>query len=574
MEENIINWKYAIKQILFEDLLSFTYLGESTATKEIVIVCKYKKEFLNPEIVNRLMFFGEQIKALNHQNLLPLLDFFCYNDNFFAIYPYQERLISLGAYLKENPITLSDELVNKILASVLLVMELLEAKRLVSGNINLYAIFLTQDFEVKLLNVVFPLIILKPNLDNFDILEDGLFYAPEFLINKEYTIKSDIYAFGILSYFLTTNNWPYEYKTDINDLKQSLFSKPAPINEINSQLPFYINQIINICLAKDPEKRFNSFTKIKEALQDKKDLSPLMLDLDTPPVTLLNIVDKAKKNKNKNFINNLKIAAVFSGLLFLLALFYFSYLLYLTAIPSISIPNVMGLPKEEAIAILKENKLQGVISGELIRAGIPAGFVVETKPPVGRLVKVNRIIQIFIAKEGPITVPDFINKSLEEAKIIAKDRNVTLKINQEIYSDIFPEGIIMEQNPSFNAQIDPKSEVSIVLSKGFPVNIFINEEDLGLNPNEANVLVNFSIPLNWPSKEISIYRIAGAAKEKIYSMKHHKGEIVSKEFLVNTGDVIRVFFDNKLASAKKIIYTENAPAEDTPVTPDETSLSL
>ena len=557
MEETTINWQYNIKQILFEDLLSFTYLGESIADKEVVIICMYKKEYLSPETVTKLMFFGDQIKALKHPNLLSLIDFFCYNDNFYAIYPYEKRLISLGAYLKENPITLSSELRKKILDSVLSVMELLEAKRLVCGNLSLYSVFLTQNFEVKLLNIIFPLIILKPNLDDFEILEDGIFYAPEFLINKEFTIKSDVYAFGVLSYYLNTNTWPYEYETDIDNLKKNIFNKPLPLQEINPQIPFYIQQVTSIAMAKDSEKRFSSFLRIREALNEKKDLSSLMHDLDTPPASFLNALENVKKKQKKQFFNKLKLAALIFAALFTIALGYFGYLLYLNSIPTISIPNVIGLPAEEAINILKDNKLQAEVGGEVIRAGIPAGYVVETRPPVGRLVKADRAVQIYIAKEGPTNVPDLLNKSFVEAESIAKSRNLILKMNKEIYSENYPEGIIMAEDPSPNSQINVNSEILVTVSKGFPVTIFMNEEDLALNPDEITVVVNFSIPAYWTGKMVAIYKISGNTKEKIYSIKHQPGEVISKQFTLNLNDTIKVYFDNNLALTKQIISGQN-----------------
>ena len=95
--------------------------------------------------------------------------------------------------------------------------------------------------DVKLSNISIPTLIIKDNMDTLEIIEEGLFFAPEFLHRQEITSKNDIYSFGILLYFFYACKWPYPYSQDITKLKKSLLKDPQQPKELREKMKMQRN---------------------------------------------------------------------------------------------------------------------------------------------------------------------------------------------------------------------------------------------------------------------------------------------------------------------------------------------
>ncbi len=571
MQNAIINWQYKINQILFEDQISYTYYGEILNSQEPVLIWQYKKQFLSPEIVNKLLLFSQKIKAIKHPNFTPLLDAFCYNDNFYAIYPHEEGFSSLGTFIKENLNAFNENQVFIILEKVISVLEILEKNRLVYGNINLFSIFINRDKEIRITNILFPLLIIKPQIFSLNNLEDGIFSAPELLGKGEFTVKSDIYSFGVLAYYLLTGEWPYKYSENRQHLIKNFQNSFVLPQELNPEIPLYLDQIIRICLAKNPEKRFNSSDKLKLAFSEQKELNSQLSEIDQ--VDANELIETRKPELTKDFYANyssdstkmIKIGAVILGLFIVLIIGYISYVFYSKSIPDVAVPNVVGLTQEEAMVMLEESKLKGVISGELTRPRLDPGTVIETHPPAGRLVKINREIQLFIVKEGPVIVPDLVSKTFQEAELITNQEKFNLKIQNEIYSDTIGRGYIISQEPSANSEVAKNSDINVVISKGFPVEIKLKQDGLiySNSENQATIAVSIMIPQDWKPQQITIYSIGNNKKQKLFSQKMNPGDsIYEEELIINNNDVVKVYFNNKQAVSEPIIIPKDKINQD------------
>ncbi|KAK8892462.1 hypothetical protein M9Y10_029691 [Tritrichomonas musculus] len=100
-----------------------------------------------------------------------------------------------------------------------------------------------------------------------------IYQAPEILKGKEYNMKVDIYAFGIVLYEIVTGQRPYH--NYLNNPPRLLFRlsserlRPKIPNEMKNKVPFEIEDLMERCWDDEPENR-PTFSEIAKILLNKE----------------------------------------------------------------------------------------------------------------------------------------------------------------------------------------------------------------------------------------------------------------------------------------------------------------
>ena len=136
-------------------------------------------------------------------------------------------------------------------------------------------------------------------------------------------------------------------------------------------------------------------------------------------------------------------------------------------------PNVEGLSKEAAIALLKSNEF-GYEIKEVYDKGVAKGHVVSQSVPAYENYQVGGIVTLELSL-GPspddetevkiVAVPSFVGMSYEEAQEEAKKLGLTISIIEDRYSDA-PINDILEQNIPFGTEIENTQIIGLVKSAG------------------------------------------------------------------------------------------------------------
>jgi serine/threonine protein kinase len=86
------------------------------------------------------------------------------------------------------------------------------------------------------------------------------YLAPERWEGKDATPASDIYALGVLVYFLLTGRLPFEAGSVAELMRQHLFQQPAPVQDWQPKLSNSMNTVLRTALKKEPQKRYPDAT--------------------------------------------------------------------------------------------------------------------------------------------------------------------------------------------------------------------------------------------------------------------------------------------------------------------------
>jgi serine/threonine protein kinase len=92
------------------------------------------------------------------------------------------------------------------------------------------------------------------------------YMAPEQLEGKEADARSDIWAFGAVLYEMLTGRRAFEGKSYVSLIAAILEHEPAPITAVQPLTPPALDRIVRTCLAKDPDKRWQSIADVRHEL--------------------------------------------------------------------------------------------------------------------------------------------------------------------------------------------------------------------------------------------------------------------------------------------------------------------
>jgi hypothetical protein len=95
-----------------------------------------------------------------------------------------------------------------------------------------------------------------------------LYMSPEQATGEAVDARSDIYALGLLAYYLLTGRPPFESDKAIQVLLAHVNEPPSPPSRFNSAVPKDLEEVVLRCLEKDPELRFQTVEALRQALDD------------------------------------------------------------------------------------------------------------------------------------------------------------------------------------------------------------------------------------------------------------------------------------------------------------------
>ena len=132
-----------------------------------------------------------------------------------------------------------------------------------------------------------------------------------------------------------------------------------------------------------------------------------------------------------------------------------------------AIPNVEGLPQQEALAELQAAGFVVSIVEEA-SADVAEGLVIRTNPSVGSEIRQGATVTITVSTgREMINIPDVSGMTLEDAARTLEEMGLVLNQNvREENSDDVESGLVIDQNPEAGQEVVVGSSVSLTMSSG------------------------------------------------------------------------------------------------------------
>ena len=128
----------------------------------------------------------------------------------------------------------------------------------------------------------------------------------------------------------------------------------------------------------------------------------------------------------------------------------------------VEVPNVVGLARESAESTLNRAGLGFTVREE--ESDEPAGTVIAQDPGPDEVVDKGSRVQLTVAKEPEtVEVPNVVGFSRDTAEDALRDEGLRPVVVEEETDDVTEVDQVLRQRPSSGAEVEPRSEVQIVV---------------------------------------------------------------------------------------------------------------
>ncbi len=204
--------------------------------------------------LEQFQYRARQITTLQHPYILPLLDYGIYRGLRYLVSPHiplrtlRTRVAKYG--------TLDTFTVGRYLDQIATALEYGHEHAVLHGSLSVDSIFVRLDGSLVVADIGVKSLIEQEIPRNQPVeWSDGC--APEQLLGKPANPASDVYALGMVVYFLLASASVFEGSTPAALAQQHLHSPLPPLNQVRGDLPPSLNSVLTRALAKDPAQRYS-----------------------------------------------------------------------------------------------------------------------------------------------------------------------------------------------------------------------------------------------------------------------------------------------------------------------------
>lgn len=433
----LIDNRYLLQRRLAAGGMATIYAGIDTRLDRPVAVKIMHAHLANDEaFVSRFIKEAKATAALSHPNIVSIQDQGWNEGGPPAVFLVMELVegTTLRDFLNENGV-LNTEQTIQIINPVLSALAAAHKIGIIHRDIKPENILISKDGRIKVADFGLARntsMAQTMTAESSVVLGSVSYLSPEQVQRGVADARSDIYAIGIVLFEMLIGKKPYDGETPIQIAYRHVNDRIPRINQINSNIPEVIADLVFDATAPNPDQRPKDAEELLNKVRDiQAKLDPkrrqLSLELDLPPV-----VPKISKRKK------------------------------------VSVGSALGGLKE---------KTSQLISTKPINVSKPEDSVRTKKRKVSRRVRRNRIIALLLLSGlifggytflgvGKISVPSLVGLTQSEAKSTLSKLGLETEVAEEVFSEDIEKGKVISSKPGGGGKVSPAGTVGLVISKG------------------------------------------------------------------------------------------------------------
>ncbi len=502
--------------------MAFVYEAKDRLLNRIVAVKVLRPEFVDDEeFLAKFKREAEAVANISHPNIVNVYDVGCDGKVNYIVMEYVD-----GQNLKEiikSEGTLDEYTALDITKQIARALSAAHKKGVIHRDIKPHNILISSEGRnVKVADFGIAKAATNSTMTNIgSIIGSVHYFSPEQAKGKPVKNNADLYSLGIVLYEMLLGKVPFKGDSPISIALQHINEDIEFSSEEMTRIPQSIRTLIKKLTEKSPEDRYQSSEDVIEDIEYIEQ----NIDLDfikqyddfatrrIPPVEILNsstLTGKEKINKEKRFSKDKKDRndkkekfeqvksqssqkdeddygykrkpkkkkrRSFNGILIAIIVVVIGIAGVGFATNGFGLlnkdgdvlraPKLINMSLEDANKTINDLELRLTIN-EAHDPNVEKNHVISQTPPEGTVVNKGDTIAIVISL-GPeeLTTPNLTGFELKEAKNILKRYGLELGTVSYDYSEVYKDGIVINQSPmSGDNNIEKGDKVNVVVSKG------------------------------------------------------------------------------------------------------------
>lgn len=403
MVGKIFGNRYRLVELIGEGGMALVYKAECSLLCRTVAVKILRPQYASDEeFVERFRREARSAASLSHPNVVNIYDVGQEDGVDYIVMEYIAGANLKNIIRREAPFTISRAL--DYTKQIAEALNHAHQRNIIHRDIKPHNILVTQDGQIKVTDFGIARAISESSFTQTGIVVGSVQYAsPEQVKGGLVGPASDLYSLGCVLYEMLSGTIPFKGDTSISIALQHLQEKLTPIGELRADIPASVERILFKAMAKDLEERYpTALAMIKE--------------IDSAQAKLVHEAKMADDD----------------------------------------------LPTQVLRTVGRESKTprQGwALWWPRILIGVSAVAVIS-------VLMIVLFFYFLDTSQREVIVPDVVGMDLAEARRALNDKQLRLKLINQLHHPDYPLNQVISQKPAAGFKKRPNSEVELVISKG------------------------------------------------------------------------------------------------------------
>ena len=328
-----------------------------------------------------------------------------------------------------------------------------------------------------------------------------LYFSPEQAAGEPPSPASDVYSIGVVMYEMLAGEPPFQAENPTALALMHMREEPPPLAVRNPHVPSQLEWIVRKVLAKEPSARYRTAEQLALVLEEYRKQAeqmtgwqpavPSVPPVAQPPVEYVPEPEPPLPPASKAlpaWLDWVLGGIAFVAVLGLIPLWLSVYRAYSVRpslpptptplplvtlppdVPTVSVPRLVGVPVEEARALVERAGLRFVVQEERDDPGARPGVVLEQNPAPDQAAPVDSDVSVVVNRPPrELKMPAVVNYPVEIVRDGLESDGLQVKID-EVWSEQ-PVGMVLAQEPERGVMIYAGDTVTLTVSGGVDVSI-------------------------------------------------------------------------------------------------------
>lgn len=485
--------RYIIVRSLGQGGMADVYLAMDTVLDREVALKILRGDLANdPVALLRFQREANAASAINHPNIVEIYDVGAWDNKQFIVMEYvrgktlKQLIAHRGALDQKEAVAIMKQLVEAT--------SIAHSCNIIHRDIKPQNVLVKDDGTIKITDFGIALAQDAIQLTQTDSVMGSVHYlAPEVARGETATIKSDIYALGVVMYELLTSEVPFRAETAVQVAMQHMQKDLPSIKESNATIYQSVENVVLKATAKNKNQRYNSAQEMLDDLNtvflDKR-INETKWQVDEADehgktIALAKVSKQTESKKPKNIVSN-----AFGISLIILAAISMILIILLSSNwgednRKLEMIDITNMSVEQATQELAAMGLTITKTIYQVTDDIDEGIIISSSPSVGTITEKGSGVVITVSDGKYFIVDDYAGKTEEQVRSLLAGKRITIKVEKEVNEFVKPGDIIRQELLNPGDKVDPNRQYEIKLFVSGYLEFTIPDNMIGMNVFEA-----------------------------------------------------------------------------------------
>src|SRR5262245_31193352 len=238
---------------------------DETLHREVAIKV-LNAELNDPAIARRFRAEAVTVARLNHPGIATIFELFQHDGEWLMVMEFLRGETLEGLVGRKGPLPPAQA--GDVCMQTLAALAHAHSLGVVHRDLKPANVMVTDSGAVKIMDFGIARVVGTEHLTSAGFMMGTPAYmAPEQVMGQDIDARADLYAIGVVFFYLLTGRLPFKGKTPFEMAQSRLHDDPVPARSLREDLPEWLDQVLAVALQREPDQRYQTAPLFREAIR-------------------------------------------------------------------------------------------------------------------------------------------------------------------------------------------------------------------------------------------------------------------------------------------------------------------